>query len=127
MMSFYIIYIHFLYWFSCTKMADTPMLTLVLHRDLREWKSRDRIGSLAAVKKIDLHTWYLCGRSVILALASDQVDDATKQAMATALLQQPNSKVECGKPTLPHVYEESTLPDFVNGESWLFFQVCRKL
>ena len=91
MLSFYIIYVHFLYWFSCTKMSDAPVLTLALHRDLRAWKARDPDGAHAAVKKLDHHMWHLSGRSAILALASDCVDDATKAAMASALMQQPKS------------------------------------
>ena len=81
-------------------------------------------GTTAGLKKVDLHTEYLAGRNVILALASDNVSSAEKDAMATKLKATPNDfPVEMGKPDRPPIYEDSVLADFVNEESWLFFQV----
>ena len=40
MHAYYIIYIHFFFWFSCQKMADAPLLTLLLHHDLQETLQR---------------------------------------------------------------------------------------
>ena len=79
---FYIIYIHVFFWFSATHMADIPFLTLTLRQDLVAWHARDHGAAQAALRKVDLHTEYLTGRSVILALASEQVDERTKGAMA---------------------------------------------
>jgi hypothetical protein len=87
------------------------------------WEVRDKKASLAAIKKLDGHTDYVSGRNVILALASNAVDDATKRKMADTLLQQPKVEIPKGKPHAPHVYEDSELIDFINSESWLFFQV----
>lgn len=121
---FYIVYIHVFFWFSATHMADIPFLTLTLRQDLVAWQARDPGAAQAALRKVDLHTEYLTGRSVILALASDQVDDATKDAMAKVLIASDREKkVEKGKPSIPSVNDNSKLDDFVNNESWIFFKV----
>ena len=123
-LAFYIIYVHFFYWFSCPRLADAPFLTLALHRDLTAWRTRDLNGAKAGQRKVDLHTDYLSGRSAILSLASDKVDDATKEAMAAALLSfDSKTRVEMGRPSTPRIYDDSTLADFISEESWLFFQV----
>ena len=123
-MAFYIVYVHFYFWFSCTRMSEVPALFLELRGDLLEWRSRDADGAKAALRKADLHMEYLTGRSVILALASKKLSFETKDAMASALRAIPvDSHVEMGKPTIPRVYEDSKLEEFVNEESWLFFWV----
>ena len=120
----YIVYVHFYYWFSCTRMAEVPALLLELRGDLLAWRSRDENGAKAALRKADLHMEYLTGRSVVLALASQKLSDETKDAMATALKAIPmDFHVEMGKPEIPRVYEDSKLEDFINEESWLFFKV----
>ena len=122
--SFYIVFVHVFYWFSATLMADIPFLTLSLRQDLVAWQSRDRDAARTALRKIDLHTEYLSGRSVILALASEKVNDETKSAMAQALLASDRTvTIEKGKPFMPRVYDESKIEDFVNHESWLIFKV----
>lgn len=124
MMAFFIIYVHFFFWFSCTRMAEVPVLMLELHGDLMAWRSRDPNGAKAALRKANLHMEYLTGRSVVLALASTRLSTETKDAMATALKAIPKeSHVEMGKPEIPRVYEDSKLEDFVNDESWIFFKV----
>ena len=126
-MSFYIIYVHFYYWFSCTRMAEVPVLLLELRSDLVAWRSHDADGAKAALRKADLHMEYLTGRSVVVALASEKLGNETKDAMSTALRAIPrDSNVAMGKPEIPRVYEDSKLEEFINNESWLFFNV-RKL
>ena len=126
MFSFYMVYIHLFYWMSCTRMADAPFLTLSLYKPLEDWLARNLKGAKAAQKKVDLHTDYLTGRSVILALASEKVSEETKEAMAAALkTHDPQAHVEMGKPTMPEIDEDSRLEDFVTEESWLFFQVIQ--
>ena len=125
MFSFYMVYIHF-FWMSCTRMADTPFLTLSLYKPLEDWLARNLKGAKAAQKKVDLLTDYLTGRSVILALASEKVSEEMKEAMAAALkTHDPQAHVEMGKPTMPGIDEDSRLEDFVTEESWLFFQVIQ--
>ena len=105
-------------------MADVPALMLELHADLRAWLVRDPKGAQAALTKAALHTEYLTGRSVILSLASEKVSIETKDAMATKLKRFPaNWQVDMGKPKMPTVFEFSKLEDFINEESWHFFQV----
>lgn len=124
--AFFIIYVHFYFWFSCTRMADVPYLMVQLHKDLLAWAARDPKGAKAAKKKADLHTEYLTGRSAILSLASDKVSDETKDAMVSALKGFPREwVVDPGKPDMPSVYEDSALEDFVSEESWLFFKLCK--
>ena len=123
-MSFYIIYVHFFHWFSCNRMAEVPVLMLELRQDLVEWRSHDANGAKAALRKADLHMEYLTGRSVVLALASQKLSLETKDAMAAALKAIPReSPVPMGKPIIPRVYEDSKLEEFINEESWHFFQV----
>ena len=123
-MAFYIVYVHFYFWFSCTRMSEVPALFLELRGDLLEWRSRDADGAKAALRKADLHMEYLTGRSVVVALASDKLCNETKDAMSTALRAIPrDSPVAMGKPEIPRVYEDSRLEEFINGDSWLFFKV----
>ena len=125
-MSYFIIYVHFFYWFSCTRMAEIPVLLLELRGDLLAWRSRDANGAKAALRKVDLHMEYLTGRSVIVALASEKLSLETKDAMATALKAVPvDTHIEMGKPDIPRVYEDSKLEEFVTEESWLFFKVSQ--
>ena len=123
-MAFYIVYVHFYFWFSCTRMSEVPALFLELRGDLLEWRSRDADGAKAALRKADLHMEYLTGRSVVVALASDKLCNETKDAMSTALRAIPrDSHIAMGKPEIPRVYEDSRLEEFINGDSWLFFKV----
>ena len=87
------------------------------------WKERDPTASRAGIKKLDLHTYFLHGRNIIMVLASDNIDDKTKESMVEALLQHPQEPVPMGKPVAPRVYDDSTLPDFVTSESWHFFRI----
>ena len=125
MMSSYLIYVHFPNWFKCGKMADAPALTPQLHHDLEAWVSRDPEGARAALRKLDLHTDYLNGRSVVYAFASNRVSDDTKEAMAKKLLATEPVDIDISKPALPRVYSDSTLSDFIDGDSWLFFKLCK--
>ena len=123
-LCFYMIYVHFWYWMSCPVMADAPFLTLSLHRDLTAWKSRDPAGARAGLCKIDLHTEYLSGRSVVLCLASNKLSFEEKDAVAAKLRSMlSDQSVEMGKPAMPRIYEDSVISDFVDEESLLFFRV----
>ena len=91
--SKYIIYIHFPHWFQCTKLADAPFLTLKLYQELKKYTKINEKCANAASKKLDLHTDYLNGRSVVLALASRRVSNKIKEAMAKALFNQVTPKI----------------------------------
>jgi hypothetical protein len=123
-MTFFIIYIYFFYWFKCTNLEDVPSLTLKLHHDLKRWEEMDKVGARAAIRKLDLHVDYLSGRNVIFSLASKDVSDEEKGEMAKTLLSYSKVELDLGKPTIPNVYEDSRLRDFINEESWHFFAVC---
>ena len=72
-----------------------PVLILSLYQDLTEWRCRDEIIACAGLKKVDLHTEYLGGRTAILTLASDKVTDEMKDAMAEKLKSfNPNTHIE---------------------------------
>ena len=77
------------------------------------------------MRKLDLHSDYLSERNVVVAFASDFVDNATKAEMAERLLEQDVVEVEKGKPIAPRIYKESTLASFIGEESWLLFKVCK--
>ena len=126
----YIVHVHFLYWFSCTKLCDAPVLTLQLHRDLTAWASRDEQATKAAVRKLDLHLDYVNARNVTMALASSLLDSDSKAKLAATILEHdPRDETgnypqfPLGKPAMPRIYDDSTLPDFVSEESWIFFDV----
>ena len=107
-------------------MADAPFLILSLYSDLRAWAARDHDGARAGMKKIDLHTEYLTGRSVILVLDSDKAALETKAAMVSALKEKNREvEIELGKPSTPRIYDNSKLEDFMDEESWLPFKVKR--
>ena len=122
-MSWFLVYVYFLYWFRCTNLADAPILTLDLHHDLESWNAIDKEGSQAAIRKMDLHTDYLNGRSVVLTFASNLVNSETKELMARKLLEITPVNIQCGKPQAPRVYQESSLEDYIDEESWLFFKL----
>ena len=82
-----------------------------------------KVGVRAALKKVDLHLDYLTGRNVIFALTSNDVEDDEKAEMANKLMTFEKVDVALGKPYLPKLYDDSRLHDFVNEESWHFFDV----
>ena len=69
-MAPFVIFIYFYPWFKCTSLADTPQVMLKLHQNLQKWSAIDKEGAKAALRKLDLHTDYLNGRSVAVAFAS---------------------------------------------------------
>ena len=62
-------------------------------------------------------------RHIIFSFWSKMVEEETKEEMAKSLLSFSKVDVACRKPDVPRIYEDSTLADFVNAESWLLFQV----
>ena len=116
----FIICVYFRCWFRCTTLAEVPELTLKLHHDLEKWSAVDCEGSKAAMQKLDLHTDYLNGRSVVVDFASKNISDDTKEKMAKNLLQYNPVEISMGKPSNPRVYSDSTLEEFINEDSWLF-------
>ena len=126
-LAYFILCIFGRYWFAAPVAADAPFLTLTLWNDLRAWASHDPALSAALLRALDRHTWYLSGRSIVLALFSKLVDDASKGRIASALLKPENEPgdVPPGKPGLPPITPDSVLEDFVNSESWLLFQMVK--
>ena len=53
---------------------------------LDSWSTIDHERSKAAVRKLNAHSDYLSGRSVVLSSAFDLVSDETKQKIAEAIL-----------------------------------------
>ena len=75
-------------------------------------------------KKVDLHTDFLTGRNVVLALASDKVDAPTKMAVIEKMKTfDAEDDIEMGKPIIPRIYDDSQLADFVDEGSWCIFKV----
>lgn len=65
---FYIVFVHFFYWLSCTVVFDCPLMTLQMFKNLSSWAGRDWEGSKAAIRKLNLHTNYLFGSLVVFIL-----------------------------------------------------------
>ena len=124
-LAFFLLCVYGRYWFAIPVAADAPFLTLSLWKDLQRWAIRDPSLASVLTKKLDRHTWYLSGRQVLLCLWSRWVDDETKAKMVEALLLPENAESELspGKPDLPRIYPDSSLPDFVTSESWFLFRV----
>ena len=96
---------------------------------------------MTCIKKVDRHTWYITARQVVFALWSKRVDVETKAEMARRLLDhmkedkneevtevveeegEEEEAIASGKPDLPRIYDDSTLPDFIGDESVLLFKV----
>ena len=116
-MAFFIVYLYSYYWFSIPVSADAPHLTLMLWKDLKKWAARNPALSAVCLKKLDLHTWYLSPRSILLALFSSQVSDESKTAITIAMKENPPILLDIGKPEKPKIYHDSTLSSFVNSES----------
>jgi hypothetical protein len=122
-LSFFFVYLYPFYWFSVPVPADSPFLTLSLWKDLKRWEVRDKELSKECLKKVNLHTMYLSGCHVILAFWSDKVSDEVKMRMAAVLLDCPRIPTPIGKPDRPQMDEDKELHDFVDSQSWLFFEV----
>ena len=75
------------------------MLTLQLYKDLRSWSNRDPKGSKTEIKKLNLHTNYLCRSLVIFSFGSDKVSNDIKDKMTKKLkeIERP-SEFSAGKP-----------------------------
>ena len=124
-MTRFIVFVYFFYWFKCPNLEDVPALTLSLYKDLKNWDTVDKLGARAAIRKLDLHLDYLAGRNVIFSFASKEVRNEEKAEMAKRLLSFEKTEIDLGKPELPRVYNDSSLHDFINEESWYFFIVCK--
>ena len=122
-LAFFIVYIYPYYWFAIPVSADVPFLTLTFWKDLKRWAVRDPALSSVCIKKLDMHTWYLSPRCILLSLFSNLVEEDMKSDIARALLQNPYCPVQMGKPDRSRGYEDSTLSSFVTGESWLIFKL----
>ena len=92
-------------------------------KNLKRWAVRDAALSSVCIKKLDMHTWHLPPRHILLALFSDVVEEDMKSDIARALFQHPYCPVQMGKPDRLRVYEDGTLSGFVTGKSWLFFKL----
>ena len=119
----FIIYLYAYYWFKIPVASDAPFLTLQLWKDLKGWEANNKKIAIACIKKLDRHTWYIMAHHIVFSFWSKMVEEETKEEMAKSLLSFSKVDVACGKPDVPRIYEDSTLADFVNAESWLLFQV----
>ena len=98
---------------------------LQLYRDLQKFQDVDRsVADVAlAVLRRQCHTAYLRPETVVLSLASGAADTDQRQALATALLSQP----ETAEPEDAELCLESHtwLADLVTDARWLLFQLLQ--
>ena len=68
--------------------------------------------------------WFLTPPFVVMALTDDDIPDATRQDIASALLEIPVPEAfTVGRPKFPDVHQHVKLADLVTEDSWFFFHV----
>ena len=106
-----------------TLAADAPLCNLQLYRDPQRFQDVDRPVADAVLAVLRRHTAYLWPETALLSLESGAADADQRQALATALLSQP----ETAEPENAELCLEShtRLADLVTDASWLLFQLLQ--
>ena len=110
-------------WLTAPLAADAPIRDLELYRDLQRFRDVDRPVADAALAVLRRHTAYLRPQTVVLSLASDEPEPGQREALAAALLSQP----ETAEPedTELCLERDTQLADLVTDASWLLFQLLK--
>ena len=110
-------------WLTAPLASDTPLADLQLYRDLQRFQAVDQPVADAALAVLRRHTAYLKPQTVVLSLASGTATADQRQALAAALLSQPET-------TEPEdvqlcLTSNTQLVDLVTDGSWLLFQLLQ--
>ncbi|KAF0312113.1 hypothetical protein FJT64_017092 [Amphibalanus amphitrite] len=94
-----------------------------LYRDLQRFRDVDQPVADAALAVLRRHTAYLQPQTVVLSLASDAVGEGERQALAEALLSQPESADP--EDAALCLERHTQLADLVTDASWQLFQLLK--
>ena len=115
--AMFLLYVYIPWWFQCSSAISAPFSDLMLVKTLHQFKQIDATVASSALKKLQLHLWYLTEEMVSLSLFDDRVTDTEKAKIASALLKTKVGDVSVpkkrkGKPIFPaDVNENSSLAD----------------
>ncbi|KAF0310008.1 hypothetical protein FJT64_018910 [Amphibalanus amphitrite] len=110
-------------WLTAPLAADAPVRDLQLYRDLQRFRDVDQPVADAALAVLRRHTAYLQPQTVVLSLASDAVGEGERQALAEALLSQPESADP--EDAALCLERHTQLADLVTDASWQLFQLLK--
>ena len=108
--TMFLLYVYVPWWFKCTSPTLAPYLDMQLIKTLFDFKQVDLVVAKSALKKLELHLWYLTEEMIPLALFDDEVPLEEKNDIAGAMLQchipelqMPVKRKGKGKPIFPFV------------------------
>ena len=112
--------------FTSSRGCDAPSNDLKLYKELLEFREIDPTVASAALATMNRHGWYLAPSVVMFSLFSDNVPDDTKARMAARLLElEKPEETRVDLPKFPIVTGSSELWDFVQPNSWEFFDILK--
>ena len=117
------------WWMTCSSATDAPWNDLTLYKKLLAYDAVNATVSQSAIRALKRHLWYLTQEMIPLALFSEMVPKAERQALASRLLEvKPDEELASpcnrfgsgfGKPKFPENISESTsLADLAGSDSW---------
>ena len=110
-------------WFRAPSAPSSPRVDLELIKDIEKYKAHNKAVSQIAMKKTLGHLWYLSEELIAMAFFDDEVSDATKRLMVSAL-QAPGAEHPLKRITLdPALVRSKNLEDFVTESSRRFFTI----
>ena len=111
-------------WLSAPLAANAPGNDLRLYQDLLRYQTVDKEVADAALAVMRRHMAYMRPETVVLSLTSEAVSAEEKAEMALKLLSKPVCD-DAEDTILQYVDADSRLADFVDGSSWLVFQLLK--
>lgn len=129
--AMFILYVYVPWWFRCSSSISAPRVDLTLIKTLHRYKQIDSTVASSALKKLQLHMWYLTEEMVPLSLFDDDVAKEDKMAIAETLLKTEESSTSIpkkrkgnGKPSFPPlVNQDTSLADLTGEDSWYYFKL----
>ena len=112
--------------FTSSRGCDAPSNDLKLYKELLEFRKIDPTVASAALATTNRHGWYLAPSVVMFSLFSNNVPDDTKARMAAKLLSlEKPEETRVDLPEFPTLTGSSELLDFVQPNSWEFFNILK--
>ena len=113
-------------WLRAAHTADAPYNDVSLYNQLQGYKLVDDQVASAAIKVIKRHTWYFAPEVVVFAMCSGRVSNDVKGAMAEKLQATPRPEQHAVGGNITVILDDDQsvkLPDLVEEDSWLTFNV----
>lgn len=125
-MTKFICFIFARYWMECTKAADAAVNDIQLYKDLESFQQFYPEVATAALKKVRLHTWYICPETMIFCLFSKKITKEDKEAIAAALDDIPRpQEMLIEMPETVVISGSTTLPSLVTEKSYALFNLLQ--